>query len=183
VSATVGAGVRPVSTLDGRLAPTLGRGRFEVERPGSWLRRRAAGLLGLPRAGHDVAVQLRVRADDRRAVDRWERTFDGRRMVTSQRYEPAAIVERLGPVEVRLAIVGDGLASTAVDVALGPVRLRVPAALAPQVRCRVVPAGGGDRLVAVEVATAGGRTLCRYGGRLHDAGAGRVGARGAGGAS
>lgn len=172
MSATVGAGVRPVSTLDGRLAPAVGRGRFEVERPGSWLRRRAAGLLGLPRAGHDVAVQLRVRADDHRPVDRWERTFDGRRMVTSQRYEPAAIVERLGPVEVRLVIVGDGtgLASTAVDVALGPLRLRVPAAVAPRVRCRVVPAGGGDRLVAVEVATAGGRTLCRYGGRLHDAG-------------
>lgn len=158
----------PVSTLDGRLAPELGRGRFVVERPGCWGRRRMAGLLGLPRAGRDVTVQLRVTTDAAGLVDRWERTFDGRRMVTRQRYEPATIVESLGPVEVRLAIDDDGagLTSRAVDLVLGPVRLRLPAPLAPRVRCTVGETTEGDRIVAVEVSTARGRTLCRYGGPL-----------------
>lgn len=158
----------PVSTLDGRLAPTFGRGQFLVERPGSWARRRMAGLLGLPRAGRDVVVQLRVSTDAAGLVDRWERTFDGRRMVTRQRYEPATIVESLGPVEVRLAIDDDGagLTSRAVDLVVGPLRLRVPPTLAPRVRCTVGAMADGARLVAVEVSTAGGRTLCRYGGPL-----------------
>ena len=168
----------PATTLDGHLAPVDGRGWFRVERPGSWARRRLAGLLHLPAAGDAVPVVLCVRpatstgttGTTRTTVDRWERTFAGRRLTSTQHLDGDELVEHVGRVALRFAIHPDrcGLTSTGAELRVGCRVARLPRWATPQVSCRVLPAGEGRRHVEVVAATPGGRVLCRYGGLLLD---------------
>jgi hypothetical protein len=82
------------------------RGTFRIERGPGWLRDGLASLVGLPRAGSDVPVRLRVVAEGDR--ERWIRDFDGHRVVTVQWARGDLLMERSGPVCFACALVLDG---------------------------------------------------------------------------
>lgn len=168
MTAALAPGAFPATTLDGHLAPIEGRGWFQVERPGSWLRRRFAGLLHLPAAGDAVPVVLRVHRD--LTADRWERSFGGRRLTSTQELDGDELVEHVGRVTLRFAIHPDrcGLTSIGAEVRVGCRVARLPRWATPQVSCRVSQVGEGRRHVQVEACTPAGRVLCRYGGLLLD---------------
>lgn len=161
----------PSTTLDGRLAPVDGAGAFRVIRPGSRVLRRLGDLLGLPPAGADVAVTLRVATGE--SSDRWDRTFDGRHVVSWVRWDGMVLVERMGVIEVRFRVERPSAAAVALipagtRIAWGPIRLPLPRRLAPSIRCEVSAHHDGHH-VAVTIATPGGTTVCAYDGTLVDA--------------
>jgi hypothetical protein len=167
----VTADALPATTLGGRLAPGFGSGRFRVERPGTRADRALATLLRLPRAGSDVAVTLQVRGGD--GDDRWERSFDGRRLTSRQHLVDGAVCERVGPVELRFQATGSpsgacGLRSVGAALVIGRRRWRLAARWTPVISCKVVPLAGDRRRVAVQVAAPCGRVLSRYSGVLVD---------------
>lgn len=161
----------PTTTLGGQLAPVDGTGRFRVVRPGSTVLRWLGDLLGLPPAGDDVVVTLRVRAGD--DEDRWDRTFDGRHVVSRVRCEGPVLVERMGGIEVRFRIERPGPATIALvplsaSLACGAARLPLPRWCTPAVRCRISSETDAHH-VTVSIATPGGTTVCSYDGTLVDA--------------
>ena len=148
----------------------VARGRCEVER-GRGIVPRLLGLaLGLPAAGEDVPVELRITV--RGGVETWVRRFGGRPLVSTQEASgPGRVVERLGPLglalEVRASPAGLDL------VARGATLLGVPLprVLAPRIEARERAEGDRFRFeVAVDLPPLG--RLVRYGGWLRRDGAG-----------
>ena len=143
-------------------------GAFEVERGRGLLTTAIAALCGLPPAGLDVPVRLRV--TDRDGGQQWERWFGERRLTSWQGHAgPSAIVERYGVVECRLLLApADGgftVRSAAAALRIGPLRVPLPAVLAPAIEGRIAAAGDA---VAVDVAirTAWRALLLRYRGHV-----------------
>jgi hypothetical protein len=82
------------------------RGTFRVERGAGWLRNAIAAILGMPPAGSDVPVRLRVVAEGDR--ERWIRDFDGHRVETVEWARGDLLMERSGPVCFSCSLVLDG---------------------------------------------------------------------------
>ena len=81
-----------------------GHARFRVTRGRGWLRNLLARLGGLPRAGDDVPVKLRIIAEG--DGERWVREFDTHRLESVQRAWRGLLVESFGALTLgfRLAV-------------------------------------------------------------------------------
>jgi hypothetical protein len=80
-----------------------GRSRFRITRGQGWLRNLIANAAGLPRAGEDVPMMLRiVREGD---SERWIREFGGQRMESVQRLWHGLLIETLGAVTLGFRLV------------------------------------------------------------------------------
>lgn len=79
------------------------QGMIQVERAGGWLRNTLASLLGLPRAGRDIAVRLEVYVEGDR--ERWVRWFAHQRVETVQWERDGALIEALGATTFSSALV------------------------------------------------------------------------------
>ncbi len=82
------------------------RGTFRVVRAGGWLRNALASLLGLPRPGSDVPIQLHVTVEGER--ERWVRDFGGHRVVTVQWAHGDVLMESSGWTSLAAELVIDG---------------------------------------------------------------------------
>lgn len=82
------------------------RGTFRVSRGSGWLRNAIATLMGMPRAGVEVPVRLRVVPEGDR--ERWIRDFDGHPIETVEWSRGEILMERSGPVCFSCALVLDG---------------------------------------------------------------------------
>jgi hypothetical protein len=82
------------------------RGTFRVERTAGRLRNGLASLLGMPRAGSEVPVQLHVVVDGVR--ERWIRDFHGHRVETVQWADGHVLMEALGWTSFSSTLVVDG---------------------------------------------------------------------------
>jgi hypothetical protein len=125
----------PIVRAHGRLR--IQHGRHPVARLLAWVLR-----LPHPSAAAEARLIVTARADG----ERWQRTFNGRRLETRQ-YEAKAseLAERFGVLELRFRLeASDGsLRYVQRDAVLlfGPVRLRIPVSWAPRVEAREDPAG------------------------------------------
>jgi hypothetical protein len=82
------------------------RGMFRVARRPGRLRNGLASFLGLPRAGSDVPVRLRVVVEGDR--ERWIRDFDGHRVETVQWAQGETLMERSGCVRFSCELTLEG---------------------------------------------------------------------------
>jgi hypothetical protein len=145
-------------------------GVFRVGRGASGPARLLARLAGLPAAGEAVDVRLTV--VPRRGGEEWRRTFAGRPLVSRQRAAPDGLLaEGMGPLELwfRLEAAGGALHyhTQAASLLLGPLRIPLPARLAPRVSAWERPLGDPRRLaVGVEVRLPTGELLVSYEGTL-----------------
>jgi hypothetical protein len=106
-----------------------GSARFRITRGQGFLRNLAANLGGLPPAGDDVPVRLRIMAEG--DGERWLRDFGGHRLESVQRARGGLLVESFGAVALGLRLVAEPPA-----LRLEPVRAWLagvpwPRALAP----------------------------------------------------
>jgi hypothetical protein len=97
----------PLQALHNVTSLSRFKGRGRVERgknPLSWL---VAGILGFPRAGQDVPVEVDLAVRDR--VETWTRRFDSKSFRSTQEYGSGRyeglVVERFGPMAFGLALV------------------------------------------------------------------------------
>jgi len=100
----------PIRAMHDLAGEKVVRGEAEVERgrgPLAWL---FATVMGLPRAGRDVPVE--VRFSEERGGELWRRTFAGRSFRSFQEEgrgrNAHLVVERFGPVAVGMAAVVEG---------------------------------------------------------------------------
>lgn len=128
--------------LDG--ASFRGGGSFRVRHgTGRWARF-LAWLVRMPRA--TGAADVRLTITPLGCGERWERSFDGRSLVTTQRGNPdGGLVERVGPLELRFRLeVRDGALfyrPAGADLRFGPLQLPLPRPVAPCVEAREEPDG------------------------------------------
>jgi hypothetical protein len=118
-------------------------GTLDVRCGAGFPARVVAWACGFPPPGRDVPVRLAVTTDG--AATRWERRFGAHELVTMQRTRPGGLVsERLGCIECVFRLLADehGVSHEQVAAALclGPVRLPLPAPLAPRIVARVAAA-------------------------------------------
>jgi hypothetical protein len=107
-----------------------GRASFRVTRGGGRLGNLVANLGGLPPAGEDVAVRLRVvREGD---GERWVRDFGGHRLESVQRMWRGLLVESLGPVTLGFRLVAEPPALRLVPARAWVLGVPWPLALAPR---------------------------------------------------
>src|SRR5581483_1958426 len=116
-----------------------GIGRFTISRGSRLPARLLAWLLRLPAAGTEVPTRLEV--TPRRDGERWHRTFGGRPFVTVQREMAGQVLaEEHGLIEMRfrLEVSDHALCYHQIGTALrlGPLRVRLPRWLSPQITGR-----------------------------------------------
>jgi hypothetical protein len=99
--------IRDLHALDERMTA---RGRAEIDRGRRLLARLAAAVIGFPKAGRDIPVE--VRFDPRDGRETWRRTFAGRSFSSIQEEGTGRsghlLVERFGPLRFAMALVVDG---------------------------------------------------------------------------
>lgn len=124
-----------------RLPPTLrdfhdvvGERRFKasfrITRSRGWLCRFVCWLGGLPSAGENVPLRLRVVAEGKR--ERWVREFGGHRLESVQWAERGLLVESLGLVRLAFRLVVEGPALRLETVKAWVLGIRWPLVLAPR---------------------------------------------------
>jgi hypothetical protein len=108
-------------------------GRAEVERGKGLMARLVAALIGFPKAGRNVPVEVTFRIRD--GVETWRRGFAGRAFSSTQQAgrgrSEGLVEERFGPVRVGLALVLDGGRLRLVVRRWSLLGLPLPLALAP----------------------------------------------------
>lgn len=145
-------------------------GRFKIKHARSWFARLLIVMMRLPRAGRDVATELRVHARERHQD--WIRHFDGRPMITRQYFLAShRVAERRGPIELAFDIVAAGgevhYVPDAVRLCVFALRIPLPAWFAPRVRARCwVEPGASAMNVKVQIAVPVFGELVTYGGAL-----------------
>jgi hypothetical protein len=115
-----------------------GHGRLRVTQGDHAVARAVARLLRLPPSGDAVETQLVV--TPRRDGERWSRTFGVQPFNSIQRRTRDGIAERFGLVELRFRCDVDGGSTwfhqLGAALAIGPLRIPLPRALAPVVTAR-----------------------------------------------
>jgi hypothetical protein len=124
------------------------RGTLRVESVDGWLRNTLASLLGLPRAGSEVPVQLHVIIEGQR--ERWIRDFAGHRVVTVQWAQGALLMESIGWNSFSIAPVIDGSRLRYVFFRAWFAGIPLPRWLRPSVE-RYVDAGETDWRFVVQI--------------------------------
>jgi hypothetical protein len=145
------------------------RGKFYV-RHGRWPAKLLAWIMGMPAAGEQVELLLKV--TESAGVERWERSFAGKPMVTFQsRRADGLLIERVGLNEVyfRLDVRDGGLHFQTVGAAIciGPWRLPLPSLLRPKITAsESFVADRGGITVRVEIYLPILGKLIEYGGTI-----------------
>ena len=123
-----------------------------------------ARLSGMPPPGLAVDTVLVIR--EHGDGERWLRQFDGRAFATTQGARDGLLVERFGPMEIRLRLIArDGaLHYRQVGAAcrLGPLLLPIPRGMAPRVEAIEAPDASGRSSIRVIVAAPIVGTLIEY---------------------
>ena len=144
----------PIRVAHAPGATIRAHGRLRVERGRGLVARFLIWSMRLPR--EDTAAEVRLVVTPRNGGEHWQRTFGDRRFDTRQ-YETCdgELAERVGIVEFRfrLEVAKGVLFFRQVDAALrlGFLRLRLPAALRPEVEAREEPAGGRQIRIHVRI--------------------------------
>jgi hypothetical protein len=150
------------------LADRTLQGTFEVGHGDHWFARTLSRLLRVPAEASGVPVTLRI--EPAAMAERWQRSFAGRPLITTQRCRSAGILdEQVGVLELRfrLEAAANALRYDQIDA-----RLRVGRFSMPWPRwCRprvdaVELAEPGALLVIVDVTLPGVGLLFNYRGRL-----------------
>lgn len=154
-----------VRRLHGGADSARREGTFRIRHGRGLLCRLIARTLGLPASSETARAQLIVEP----LVDgeRWVRSFDGRLFISTQwEVAPGVLGERVGPMEFefRLRVLNGALVYEQVTAALsaGPLRLPLPARLAPRVAARETPAGPTRVQVQVTVSAPGCGQVLSY---------------------
>lgn len=123
----------PIRRLHETGAGMVAEGRARVERGRNPLSRLVGMLFGFPRAGADVAVRVEISAHG--GVERWHRSFAGRRLASTQQMGAGRfgrlIVERFGPFRFGLALVLEDRRLRLIPRRWTALGLPMPAALLP----------------------------------------------------
>src|SRR5215468_4121917 len=82
------------------------RADFRITRGRGWLRRLVCWLGGLPPAGEQVPLRLRVVPEGDR--ERWVRDFGGHRLESVQWTADGLLIEAIGPMRLALRVTVDG---------------------------------------------------------------------------
>ncbi|XYD12164.1 DUF4166 domain-containing protein (plasmid) [Methylobacterium sp. NMS12] len=122
-----------VAALHGVLREAGAHGRAVVTRGRHPVARGLAALLGFPIAGEHV---LHVGFSERHGVERWTRTFSGRRFASAFSEERGCVVERFGPFRFRFDLASDGDGLRMVLRGWSVARLPLPLAFAPRASAR-----------------------------------------------
>ncbi len=149
---------------------SIARGRCRIERGRGIVPRLLGLVLGLPAAGDDVPIELRITV--RGGAETWARQFGDRPLVSAQECSgPSRVVERLGPLDLTLEV---SASSAGIDlVARGATLFGIPLprVLTPRVEARERVEGGRFRFeVAADLPRFG--RLIRYCGWLRRDGSG-----------
>ncbi|MGI8749522.1 MAG: DUF4166 domain-containing protein [Thermoleophilaceae bacterium] len=159
--------------LDG--ASLSAAGRFRVRHGAGRLGRLLAWLLRVPPATEAASIRLLVTPLGR--GERWERSFDGAPLISTQRESGGRLVERIGPLELcfRLEVRGGALLYRQAGAALsaGPLAVSLPRVLAPRVEAREEPEGTERTRVSVAVTVPWIGLLVSYSGYIERDEAGR----------
>jgi Domain of unknown function (DUF4166) len=141
-----------------------GSGLFEISCGRAGLARFLAWLLRLPHEGRDVPTTLVIRCEhipnrEIGAAERWERTFGSRKLYSLQyASRQKFLAERFGMLELRflLDVCDHALLFHPVGaaIAIGPLRLRLPPPLSPQIHARVAGLEGSASRLGVSVSVA-----------------------------
>jgi len=164
--ATLSAPVRSLHETD---SPVRAYGDLRID-GGGQVARFAARLLRLPGPGAAVRTFLTIVGGE--GFEHWRRVFGECRVATRQ-YEagPRELAERFGILEIRFRLdARDGslhYIQRRARFRAGPVRVRIPAALAPRVEAREDPAGPDRIRIAVDIALPGIGRLIAYSGIIH----------------
>jgi uncharacterized protein DUF4166 len=152
--------------MHGSHAAMHARGRMQIEHGVHPFARLLAWMLRLPRPS--VACDTRLIVTALGDEERWERTFNDRRIQTRQYICDDTLAERFGVLEFRFRLeASDGsLVYVQRDAALLclPVRVRIPMVWAPHIEAREDPAGPRRIQVGVRVALPGVGLLIAYSG-------------------
>jgi hypothetical protein len=144
------------------------RGRASVEGGENAWMRALARMLGFPGQAHDVPVSLDV--EPRGGWELWRRRFGDQGLTTRVRVRDGLFAERFRGVEVCFALAGTprGLEfrQRAAWVALGPLRVPLPGALAPRIEAVDKPGATPDSVDFSVRILLFGRRLVAYGGTL-----------------
>jgi Domain of unknown function (DUF4166) len=124
-------------------SPTGGRGSgaATVRRGKGLLRRIIAALMGLPKAGEKVRVDLEVEVIGEREI--WRRTFDGRPFTTMQWDADGLLAERAGPVTLRFRLHADQHGMRFEHRGTSIAGVPIPRTLAPSVTADALARGEG----------------------------------------
>jgi hypothetical protein len=102
-------------------------GSFRVTRGSNWIANLLANWIGLPAAGENVVLELKITASE--GTERWTRRFDELILESVQRLDGRGLlVERMGPMEFAMELeVADGaLVYHVRRLALRTLGVRVP---------------------------------------------------------
>ena len=171
VGAAWGQLPEPVRRLHPAGSAVRGAGRFDVRRGRSLTARLLARVARLPAEGRGVPVVLTVEPEGA-GRERWHRDFEGRPFITHQREHPRGhLADRAGAVEMYFRMETDAGAlvyrQAGVALRLGPLRIRLPGALAPRIEAREWAEPGDARVcVSVSVSAPLVGLLVNYEGRL-----------------
>ncbi|MGU3468103.1 SDR family oxidoreductase [Methylobacterium sp. C33D] len=122
-----------VAALHGVLREAGAHGRAVVTRGRHPIARGLAALLGFPAAGEHA---LHVGFSERHGVERWTRTFSGRRFTSAFTEARGCVVERFGPFRFRFDLASDGDGLRMVLRGWSVARLPLPLAIAPRASAR-----------------------------------------------
>ena len=132
-------------------SPRAFAGDFEV-RSGGVFARMIRAILRMPAPGAHVPVRLLVEATA--TGERWRRRFRDRPLESDQRADGDLVIDRFGATEVAFALEATAhhvvMRQVRTVVRLGPLRLRLPRALAPRISGTMTD--DGEIRVAVRVA-------------------------------
>lgn len=136
-------------------------GTMNVTRTRGWISKVLAAALRLPPAGRRVPVCISVSED--RACIRWERSFDGFRLCSTQVVHDKMLVERMRPAAFFFELVTEKNRILYCQRRFTFLGVNVPLAIAPRIAA-VVTAGDADVSwhVCVDIFVPRSRPLCRY---------------------
>ncbi len=107
--------------------PVRAVGNFRVTRGSNWISNLLANWIGLPSAGENVVLELKITASE--GTERWTRRFDELVLESVQRLgSRGLLVERMGPMEfaMELEVVEGALIYHVRRLALRTLGVRVP---------------------------------------------------------
>jgi hypothetical protein len=162
----LGAALRRLHAGD---RPVLGVGSGRIEAGETRALRLLGRLLGFPAAADSAAIRLEILPEA--GGERWRRRFGAVPVESWEERAGDLLAERFRGVELRFRLRAEGAGmvfeQTAAALRLGPLRLPLPARLAPRVEARDDPGPGPAEVRFAVAISLFGRRLLRYAGAVH----------------
>ena len=137
------------------------RGVFRVERGAGRIRNALATVMGFPRAGNDVPVELHVVIEGDR--ERWIRQIGGRRLVSTQWAQGSSLMERAGAASFSCSLLVEGSRLHYQFLRAWWMGIPLPGFLAPFVESYVEAGDRGWRVLVRIFAPLVGEVACYQG--------------------